>query len=89
MLISLRKLRIGTLSTKWEDIKSEQINDFIISLLKKHNSGNKVEYVEKQINWEAGSQKESKTQLMPKQSSNKSGIAQKLYMKIKRKRIRK
>lgn len=50
MLISLRKLRIGTLSTKWEDIKSEQINDFIISLLKKHNSGNKVEYVEKQIN---------------------------------------
>ena len=50
MLISLRKLRIGTLSTKWEDIKSEQINDFIISILKKHSSGNKVEYVEKQIN---------------------------------------
>ena len=62
-----------------EGINSEQMNDFITSILQKHNSENKVEYVKKQINWEAGSQKESKTQIIPKQSSNKGGVGQNLY----------
>lgn len=50
-----------------EGINSEQMNDFITSIRQKHNSENKVEYVKKKINWEAGSQKESKTQITPKQ----------------------
>lgn len=62
-----------------EGINSEQMNDFVISILQKHNSENKVEYVKKQINWEAGSQKESKTQIISKQSSNKGEIGQNLY----------
>lgn len=43
------------------------MNDRFILVLKNHNSGNKVEQEEKQINREAGSQKASKTQLKPKQ----------------------
>ena len=64
-----------------EGINSEQMNDFITAIFQKHNSENKVEYVKKkkQINWEAGSQKESKTQVIPKQSSNKGGTDQNLY----------